>query len=185
MEIKPPDLEHDLTALEKEHAELSQEEFNLSARIRATDLKSEKDKLAKLKGEVYTKEQQLKDRIDKIKEALCIPKLEAMLTENRHDILVYVNTTRIRIPESLNIELAFSCGHTLKIPVYELIRHQTTMRSNEHLLAHWTSIINNKETRTRQIMCERCMKEKREYAKKNHIASKQRTGTALVKIQVV
>jgi hypothetical protein len=180
------ELERQLTTLEKTDAEISNEQFSIGAKIRATDLKTAKDKLAKQKGELYAKGQQVKDQINKLREALCIPKLEAMLTENRYDILLYVNGDRIRVPDNLAVEIRFSCRkHSLKMPLYELIRVQTNMPNNQTLLAHWTSIINGKETRTRQLMCEQCMTEKREYAKKHHITSKQRTGIALIKIQVV
>ena len=178
--------ENELTTLEREKAELSQKMSVLSAKARATEFMPEKTAYQTEKGEIYAKVMQIQDKIDNLKEKLSIAKLKTLLTETRHDVLLYINTNRVRITEDLNVEIQFSCGkHTLKIPVYEILRFQALVNSNEQLFEMWKTIINNKETRIRQLLCPQCSKEKKEHVEKFHIISNKPTGTALIKIQVI
>lgn len=182
-----PEIEHELTNLEQEKAQLSQKFSTLSAKARTTEYMPEKEKVIEQKGEIYTKMSQLQSNIDVLKEKLALSKIEALLQENRQDILLYCNNdNRIRIQENLIVEIPFSCGkHPLKMPIYEILRFQTTLEGNVRLREHWKTIINGKETRTRQLLCPQCMKERKEHAQKEHRISNQRTGIALIKIQVV
>jgi hypothetical protein len=180
--IQKEETDDELTTLEQEKAQLSQQISNLSAQARTTDYLPVKKELILKKG----KQQALQSKIDKLKEAAAIEQIKQLITANAADILFYINSERVRVPTDLNVEVPFTCGrHKLRMPIYEVLRFQTTMQHNTTLLAYWNSAIANHETRVREIRCEKCMRERRLYSVRNHVASNRPTGIVKIKIQVV
>lgn len=179
-------LENEIKTLEQEKAPLDEQSYHLHCKAITTTYKLDKDRIMAEKAEIYPKLTQLQNTIDGLREKQAIPKLIKLWKENRHIIKVVNNGNRIEIPEDLDAVIAFDgCDHTLKMPVYELLRYQTTMDTNTKLLNAWEIAVRNGNTITRSMLCDICMKEKKKKAEEQHlIQPSKRTGTAMIQIVI-
>lgn len=180
-------IENEIAPLRTEVHKLSQDSFLLHAEIRATKFHPKQKELQGKAHTLDTKIKHLQSEINTLTEKQAIPKLIHMLKENRQIIKLSINNNnRVEIPENLEITLTFEgCNHTRKMPVYELLRYQTTLDTNTKLLTQWEINIREGYTTQRNIHCEQCIEEKKTLLAKFHIIKPSKhTGIARVKIVI-
>ena len=181
---QPSKEEIELQKLTDESAELSKTLSMLSAEALAEQLQRRKEEILEKKGKIFAKKMHVDCERDKIKNKIAIVKTEELIKEKIDDVYVYVNEKRINSCQEL--EIPFSCGHKLTIPLRQLFSYATTQEGNTHYdLAQWNSVLANCETRTRHLLCPDCIKEKRNYTQKTHTQSTKKTGIAILKLMVM
>jgi hypothetical protein len=177
--------DHEAEALRTELGEITAEEQTLFGKGLAERFKPNIDKLTARQGEIHKRKMEIRDRLDEIEESQSLPKAAELIRNNRNDLVIKVNDERLKIPESLQLEICFTCGHTLKIEAHKLFLFQTSIKSNKHLLEFWKTVIANHESHSKLLTCERCQREHREYIKKNYVVPRERIGTARLTVQVI
>jgi hypothetical protein len=183
-EIDP--VEGELTTLTNENAELSKQSAFLHGKAITTTFKPEKDKIMAERAELETKISHNRDRLEQLKEQEALTELVKLMRRHIHDVRVNVNGSRVKIADNLNVTIPFEgCNHSLNLPVFELLRVQTTLKLNRHLLACWQTNINNDYTTHRQLLCQHCVQEKKRKLKKEGVYQPtKRSGTARIEIIV-
>lgn len=179
------EIENEIEQLRPEEAKLSRECDLLHGKAMAEDYVPEKHKIMAEKAELYTKLSHIQNTINLLTEKQALPKLCKLLKENCHIIKVVINNSRIEVAENLDVVVNFECcSHTLKMPVYELLRYQTTMDTNTKLLNAWEIAIREGSTITKSILCVECMKDKKKQLEKGFSTPSKRTGTATIQITI-
>lgn len=177
--------ETDLQNMEREYNELSREKDILSAKARTTDFYPDKKNIQEQEARKYEKMSELKTRIETLKEETAKQKLPSFIRENRNDIIIKIEDIRLKIPESLEIELSFSCGHKLKIPVQDIFKYQTQIQNNVQLLGFWERTIQNHDSYTRILTCQECKKEHKTHFDNFRTTTNKRSGTLRLSIEVI
>jgi ATP-dependent Clp protease ATP-binding subunit ClpA len=178
-------IENEIKQIEAEKAPLEREQAVLGTKARIEGIQSEKEKLQTERGKLYVQTNQLKEKIEELKEKVAEPKKTILVKNNRHDIIIKVNGTRLKIPENLELTIPFSCGHELKIQVDEIFRYQTSIRTNQQLLSFWERTITFHESHAKIFVCEQCQRERKAYVEKHHAIPSKRSGTARISVEVI
>lgn len=170
----------ELETLQQESRELTHKIATLSAKARATDYLGDKKEFLTQKATLSKKKNSIETRINRIREKLSLPRTEAMCKQNLNRIYLTVNGYTIKIePETLKVKFAFSCGHAKTMSLYEILRHQSTLKSNRALYSKWQALFTNSGVISGAFLCEECMKQKKKEMADRHIyRPTKRTGQA-------
>jgi len=179
-------IEAEKQPLEKENRELAKELNYLHGKALKTDFMPDKNVIMDKRAKLYAQLTTNQTKIDSLNEKQAMPKLILLTKQNIHALRLFINNGRVQIPENLDVEIHFSgCNHVLTMPVYELLRHQSTLETNTQLLSTWEINIRNDYTTTRGFLCEECMAEKRKRLEKTGMYQpKKPIGSATVKIEI-
>jgi hypothetical protein len=127
----------------------------------------------------------LEAEINRLREAQALPKCRFLWKNNHNRVFLTINGLMVEIPANLEIEIKFSCGHSFKMPIYELLRHQSTLTTNHQLYSRWNAIFANSENAVGTFLCEECMKQKKKELADRHIYTPtKRTGQANWSLEV-
>ena len=128
----------------------------------------------------------LRDKKEAILETEALEKINAEFRNTKHIIVVEVNNYRITLDEDFNFELKFSCAHTRKTHVSEMLSYQKACRNKRVLLTRWQAILNAPTTLTTSFSCEQCKAKK---AKKFNLFRKHTPkdiiGTAQMSLRII
>jgi hypothetical protein len=180
-----PSEEHEAATLRNEMREIVKEENALYGQAIAEKYNPAKEKIIERQGVVFKRKIEIQSRLEQIKESQALPKAADLVRNTRNDIVLKINDERQRIPESLLVELRFTCGHTLKVEAHKLFLLQTNIKSNTHLLEFWKTTLTNHENHQKLLVCERCQRKRKAYIAKNHTVPNTRSGTARLIMQVI
>jgi hypothetical protein len=179
-------LEEEIKVAEGEKAPLDEQSYHLHCKAKATTYTLDKDKIMAERAKIENQIAPMRNQIDNLKEVVAIPQLVHLIKPNSQIIKVLNNGNRIEIPEDLNTVIRFDgCGHSLKMPVYELLRYQTTMNRNTQLLSAWEINIRNGDTTTREILCHECLKRNKKLLEERGVYEPhKRAGVARIQIVI-
>jgi hypothetical protein len=177
--------DHEAETLRTELGEITAEEQILFGKGLAEKYKPNIDKLTARQGEIHKRKMEIRDRLDEIEESQSLLKVAELIRNSRNDIIIKIDGQRLKIPESLMLEITFSCGHSIKVEAHKLFLFQTSIKSNRHLLEFWKTVIANHESHNKLLVCETCQRTRKQYIEKNHVIPRERTGTARLTVQVI
>jgi len=178
-------IENEIEQLRPEEAKLARECDLLHGKAMMEDYVPEKHKIMAERAELHGKLSSIQNTIRNLEEKQALPKLAKLLKENIGIIKVVVNDSRIEVAENLDTVIPFDgCSHSLKLPVYEILRYQSTMDTNRKLLMQWGIIMQGGSTITKSILCPECLKEKKKRLEKGISIPSKRSGIAVIEITV-
>jgi hypothetical protein len=146
--------------VEKELANLQQQDQDLTISLRTTPDLRQKRKIEEQRNVIRSRIRELETKIQDVKEKEALEQLNKMLTENRYLLFLSVNGVKIEIPTDLKPEITFQpCKHKQKIFIAEILRNPS-YPSNVNLLQTWQRLLSEDSTITTMRLCPECQKEK-------------------------
>jgi hypothetical protein len=178
--------EKEIEKLKAEKAPTNLQMNTLHGKILAEPYFPEKRRMQTERGKLAVKSNKLQAEIDSLREKQAHPKIVYLFKSNLDAIKVTINGNRIEIDKNLDVVIPFSgCNHTKKVPVFELLRIQSTLKTNLQLLSTWEINLRNGYGLSRSLLCQECMQEKRKKLEKDHTYSPHhRTGQANIQISI-
>jgi hypothetical protein len=178
--------EKEIEKLKAEKAPTDLQMNTLHGKILAEPYFPEKRRMQTERGKLAVKSNQLQTEIETLEEKQAYFKLVYLIKTNLDTIKVTANGNRIEIDKNSSVVIPFSgCSHTIKVPVFEIPRVQSTLKTNLQLLSTWEINLRNGYSLNRSLLCEQCMQEKREKLDKHHTYSPtHRTGQANIQITI-
>jgi len=185
-EEQPSEEEKMIEKLDDELKKLKAEKDPIEKHIRAlhskifhTSFPPDKRALQEERQPLARRNNQLQTKIDELREAQSLPKTALLWKNNRHRATLVINGNKIEISEDLKIAVLFTCGHSMKMAIYELLRHQSTLTTNLQMYSYWETTFANGASISGTFLCERCLKKRREELETRHIYTPTvRTGRA-------
>jgi predicted RNase H-like nuclease (RuvC/YqgF family) len=175
----------EIEKLKAEKAPIDQQIATLHAKIFAEKYFPEKKRMQAERGKLTPKRNNLQTKIDNLREEQAHAKLIKLMKENSQHIKVQINGSDVQIDKNLDVKVVFSCGHSIKVPIFEILRIQSTLKTTLQLLSTWDVNVRNGYNISRSLLCEGCMRAKRERIEKDHVYNPQhRTGQANIQIVI-
>jgi len=128
----------------------------------------------------------LRDKKEALQEAEALEKINDLFRASEYVIIIEINAMRTKPDQDLNIELKFSCGHTRKIHMSEMLSYQKSIKNPQVLLAKWNAILSSQTALTTRFSCEECKRAKAEkFARFRRHSPTDVIGTCTMDMRVI
>ena len=162
-------------------------------RLRSEIMSEAKGKTSPLKRERQTQKAKLMQQIGILTEkrdlqryAEALEKINDLFQNTKRVLILEVNNYRIELDKDFNFMLKFSCKHTRKTHLRELLSYQKSCPNNQVLLTRWTSILSTPTALTTGFSCEECKRAKaKKFALFRRHTPSDTIGTASIALQIL
>lgn len=180
--MSKPNLDQQITTLQNRADRLRSEMMALPKNRTSPHKRRMRDDEANLRTELTI----LRDKRDNEREAQAFSKINDLFKTTNNTIIVRVNGLKVQPDQDLNITLRFSCGHTRRTHISEILSYQKECANNRVLLARWTATLNTQTTLNTRFSCDQCKKAKsKRFNKFRTRNDSDIIGTARMSIEII